>query len=81
MPTNLPKCEKYLGNLVLTRELRFVPFSRSEILESIPTILKSLSPPYRTAQIGQYHESDFGLPGELAVKGARPHSLYTSAAC
>ena len=37
---NLPKCEKYLVQRVLDY-LRFVPLSRSEILESIPTILKS----------------------------------------
>ena len=48
--------------------LRFVPFSKSEILEIIPTL--DLSPRVEPARIGQYHESDFGLPGELVDKGA-----------
>ena len=72
--SNLPKCVDYL---------RFVPFSKSEILEIIPTLLKSswLVTPVSDRRIGQYHESDFVLPGKLVDKGPWPHSMYTSAAC
>ena len=62
MPTNLPKCEIYL----VQRVDYFRP--RSEILERIPTIIKSSR--VEPVRIGQYHEREFGLPGELVDKGA-----------
>ena len=50
--------------------LRFVPFSRSEILETIPIMLyynfKELLtcyPRVEPARIGLYQESDFDCPG------------------
>ena len=61
--------------------LRFVPFSRSEILESIHCTynfkeLLTCHPRVEPARIGQYHESDFGLSGELVDNLGRLTTLF-----
>ena len=37
--------------------------------------LLTCHPRVEPTRIGQYHESDLRLPGDLVDKGARPHSL------
>ena len=58
MPTNLPKCEKY----VVQRVTGKFTYNYKELLTFHPRV--------EPVRIGQYHEREFGLPGELVDKGA-----------
>ena len=67
MPTNLPKCEKYLVRRVLTRGLFkgcyvFQKWDTGNYTYNFKKLL-TCYPRVESARMGQYHKSDFGLPG------------------
>ena len=74
MPTNLPKCETYLVQRVLMRGVSkgcsaFQKWDTGNYTYNFKELL-TCHPRVESARVGQCHESNFGLSGELIDKGA-----------